>query len=153
VIDVHLKDCFVKTEVATRLLLKLERSGHTRNDQYYREYKDKFLSHLKIQRERTSTNTLLRDLDRMASPDGLQPHAHFTTQINQAISVLSKAGFRGVNVLELAKLLPRQASDPALEDMAAAYAGFEGVSHRVTSLLHDGRSSKSWILSCFTSLC
>jgi len=112
------------------MLLKLERSGHTRNDCYFREYKDKFLTHFKLQRELTSRNTLLRDLNNMASPDGTQPHAQFVNHINQAVSALGRAGFSGIDVLKLAKLLSSQPSDPALEDMAAACAGFEGAFHR-----------------------
>jgi hypothetical protein len=111
------------------MLLKLEQSGHTRNDCYYREYKDKFLSHFKLQRELASRSTLLRDLNNMASSSGTQPHAQFVNHINQATSSLGRAGFPGINVLQLAKLLPPQSSDPALEDMAATCAGFEGASH------------------------
>jgi hypothetical protein len=137
VIDVHLKECLERTQDATKLLLKLERSGHTRNDRYYREFKDKFLSHFKLHRELASQSTLLRDLTHMASPNGPQPHAPFTNQINSAISSLGKAGFSGVDVLQLAKLLPSQLSDPALEDMAAASAGFEGAFHLIASFQHD----------------
>jgi hypothetical protein len=122
------------------MLLKLERSGHTRNDCYYREYKDKFLTHFKLQRELTARSTLLRDLNNMASPNGTQPHAQFVNHINQALSALGRAGFPGIDVLKLAKLLASQASDPALEDMAAACAGFEGPSHRIAPFLHDGSS-------------
>lgn len=139
-IDGHLRECFERTQIATKMLLKLERSGHTRNDCYYREYKDKFLTHFKLQRELTAKSTLLRDLNNMASPNGTQPHAQFVNHINQALSALGRAGFHGIDVLKLAKLLSSQASDPALEDMAAACAGFEGASHRIAPFLHDGSS-------------
>jgi hypothetical protein len=122
------------------MLLKLERSGHTRNDCYYREYKDKFLTHFKLQRELTARSILLRDLNNMASPNGNKPHAQFVNHINQALSALGRAGFSGVDVLKLAKLISTQSSDPALEDMAAACAGFEGASHRIVPFLHDGSS-------------
>jgi hypothetical protein len=123
------------------MLLKLERSGHTRNDSYYREYKDKFLTHFKLQRELSVRSTLLRDLNNMTSPNGTQqPHAQFVNHINQAISALGRAGFSGIDGLKLAKLVSSQPSDPALEDMAAACAGFEGVSHRIAPFLHDGSS-------------
>jgi hypothetical protein len=108
------------------MLLKLERSGHTRNDRYYREYKDKFLSHFKLQRDTATHGTLLRDLTNMASTSGAQPHAQFKNHITQGLSSLGKAGFSGLDELDLAKLLHTQASDPALEEMAAACAGFEG---------------------------
>ena len=116
------------------MLLKLEQSGHTRNDCYYREYKDKFLSHFKLQRESAAGITLLRDLNNMASPNGPQPHAQFINNINQVKSTLGRAGFPGIDVPQLAKLLTSQSSDPALEDMAAVCAGFEGASHHITSL-------------------
>ena len=120
------------------MLLKLERSGHTRNDRYFREYKDKFLSHFKLQREpeTTAKGGLLRDLNNMASQNGTQPHAHFRNGVNQGISALAKVGLP-VDVLQLAKLISSESSDPALEDMAAACAGFEGASHRVASFLRD----------------
>ena len=127
----------MRTEYATDLLLKLERSGHTRNDRYYRECKDKFLSHFKLQRELPSSNTLLRDLARMTSPNGTQPHASFTAQITQGKAAFQKAGFPPIDTLQLAKLLPPQASDSALEDMARANAGFEGTPRYITFPLHD----------------
>jgi len=129
-IDAHLNECLTRTKNATNLLLKLERSGHTRNDRYYRECKDKFLSRLKLQRELASEDTVLRDLGRMTSPNGTQPHAPFVAQVNQAKASLQKAGFPQIDNLQLAKLLPPQASDPALEDMARASAGFEVALHR-----------------------
>jgi hypothetical protein len=122
------------------MLLKLERSGHTRNDGYYREYKDKFLTYFKLQRELTSPSTLLRDLNNMVSPNASQPHAHFQNNVKQALSFLGKAGFPGIDALQLANLLASQPSDPALEDMAAACAGFEGASHRIASFLRDESS-------------
>jgi hypothetical protein len=140
VVEGHLAECHGKTQIATNMLLKLEQSGHTRNDGYYREYKDKFLSHFKLQRELAGRSTLLRDLNNMASSSGTQPHAQFVNHINQSISTLGRAGFPGISVLQLAKLLPPQSSDPALEDMAATCAGFEGAFHRVASFLHDGSS-------------
>lgn len=127
----------MNTTDATNLLLKLERSGHTRNDRYYRECKDKFLTRFKLQRELVSENTVLRDLGRMASPNGTQPHAQFVNQINQIKAALGKAGFPQTDTLDLAKLLPAQASDAALEDMARASAGFEGAPRRIASSLHD----------------
>jgi len=122
------------------MILKLEQSGHTRNDCYYREYKDKFLSHFKLQRETAAQGTLLRDLNNMASQNGTQPHAQFQNHVNQGMSALGRAGFTGLDVLQLAKLLRPQSSDPALEDISAVCAGFEGASHCIASLLHDGSS-------------
>jgi hypothetical protein len=128
-----LNERLARTEDATRLLLKLELSGHTRNDRYYRECKDKFLSYFKMQRENASGSTVLRDLGRMASPNGTQPHAAFVTQVNAAKAALTKAGFSQVDDLQLAKLVPTLGSDSALEDMARASAGFEGAPHLVAS--------------------
>jgi hypothetical protein len=121
------------------MVLKLERSGHTRNDCFYREYKDKFLTQFKLQRELTSPSTLLRDLNNMATPEGKgnKPHAQFVAQVTQGINALGKAGFPGLDPLKLANLLASQPSDPALEDMAATCAGFEGASQRIASSLCD----------------
>ena len=132
-------ECIGNTESAINMVLKLEQSGHTRNDCFYREYKDKFLTQFKLQRELTSPSTLLRDLNNMSTPEGKgnKPHAHFVNQVNQALTSLGRAGFPGLDALQLAKLLASQPSDPALEDMAATCAGFEGASQRIASSLRD----------------
>ena len=127
-IQTHLKECLAKTQQATTLLLKLERTGHTRNERHYREYKDKFLSYLKMQRELAAKNPLLRDLHRLASPNGIQPPPAFVKDIGTAKTSLTKAGFSGIDDAALARLLPPHPTDSALEDMAKASAGFEGES-------------------------
>jgi len=143
IIDVHIEDCLSRTRAATNLLLKLEKSGHTRNERYYRECKDAFLTHLKIQRDLASRNPVLRGLQQMSTKSKDQPHASFVSSVGQAIGNLSKAGFPRVDELELAKLLRPQASDAALEDMAKASAGFEGASRPITpSPFMIGNSSK-----------
>ncbi|KAF8270217.1 P-loop containing nucleoside triphosphate hydrolase protein [Lactarius quietus] len=129
-IQVHLEECLANTRNATTLLLKLERTGHTRNERYYRECKDKFLSHLKMQRELAAKNPVLRDLHRLTSPNGVQPTTSFVSAISQAKSSLSKAGFPAIEDEALARLLPPHRTDPALEDMAKASAGFEVALHR-----------------------
>ncbi|KAH9024286.1 P-loop containing nucleoside triphosphate hydrolase protein [Lactarius hengduanensis] len=129
-IQSHLQECLTKTRSATALLLKLEHTGHTRNERYYREYKDKFLSHLKMQRELAANSTVLRDLDRLASPNGVQPTTAFTSAITSAKTALSKAGFPVIEDLAFARLLPPHPTDAALEDMAKASAGFEVALHR-----------------------
>jgi len=112
----------------------LEKSGHTRNDRYYRECKDAFLTHLKIQRDLASKNPVLRDLQRISSKSKDQPHAPFIHSVNQAMAHLTKAGFPRIDESDLAKLLRPQASDAALEDMAKTSAGFEGASQPITPL-------------------
>ncbi|KAI9508373.1 hypothetical protein F5148DRAFT_979877, partial [Russula earlei] len=126
-IEGHLNGCLEKTEAATSLLLKLERCGHTRNERYFRECKDKFLNHLKMQRDLAQNNPILRDLKRLTSPGQgeKQPHAPFVSAINQVKTNLAKANIPLNDELELAKLLPPQSTDSALEDMAKASAGFE----------------------------
>lgn len=130
-VEAHLGECLARTRNATSLLLKLERSGHTRNERYYRECKDAFLTQLKLQRDLASKNSVLRDLHRLASQSDGQPPATFTSSISQAKSHLSKAGFPPIGELDLAKLLRPQATDSALEDMAKASAGFEGTSYPI----------------------
>ena len=132
-IQVHLEECLAKAKQATTLLLKLERTGHTRNERYYRECKDKFLSHLKMQRELASKNLVLRDLHRLASPNGPPPTTAFATAIGSAKTALTKAGFPALDEVALARLLPPHPTDSALEDMAKASAGFEGESHHIAS--------------------
>ena len=129
----HLEECLGKTQTATALLLRLERTGHTRNERYYRECKDKFLSHLKMQRELAAKNPVLRDLHRMASPNGTQPTPAFVSAMSSAKAALNKAGFPAIDELAFARLLPPHPSDSALEDMAKASAGFEGESYYIAS--------------------
>ncbi|KAI9465217.1 P-loop containing nucleoside triphosphate hydrolase protein [Lactarius psammicola] len=80
-IQSHMQECEARTRKATALLLKLEHTGHTRNERYYRECKDKFLSHLKMQRELAAKSPVLRDLQRLASPNGIQPTPAFAAAI------------------------------------------------------------------------
>ncbi|KAI0295245.1 P-loop containing nucleoside triphosphate hydrolase protein [Russula brevipes] len=117
-IDAHLDECIAEANEATALLLKLEENGHTRNNLYYRECKEKFLNHLKMQRNLASDNPVLRDLSRLASHSDEKPIPAFTSAVNQAKIHLNKL------------LLPPEASDSALEDMAKASAGFEVSLHR-----------------------
>jgi len=129
-IDAHLDECIVEANEATALLLKLEENGHTRNNLYYRECKEKFLNHLKMQRNLASDNPVLRDLSRLASHSDEKPHPAFASAVNQAKIHLNKVGLPVTDDLQLAKLLAPQASDSALEDMAKASAGFEVSLHR-----------------------
>jgi len=118
------------------LLFKLERTGHTRNEDYFRQCKDKFLNHLRMQRELALKNIVLRDLSRMVSQEKPPPHASFVSSITSATAALRKAGIPLANELQLAKLLPSHPTDSALEDMAKASAGFEGAPRRLISLLY-----------------
>jgi hypothetical protein len=122
-----LQERLTKTREATALLLKLERNGHTRNDRLYRECKDKFLSHLKMQREFAMGKTMLLDLQRMSmsTPDKTV-HPSFVSSINSARAHLGKAGFT-VEDSTLPRLIQPHVTDSALEDMAKASAGFEGM--------------------------
>ena len=84
-----------------------------------------------MQRDLASKNPVLQNLNQMASGSNTQPLPSFVTSINTAKTALGKAGFPPVDDLQLAKLLPPQASDSALEDMAKACAGFEGAPHHI----------------------
>ncbi|KAI0302309.1 P-loop containing nucleoside triphosphate hydrolase protein [Multifurca ochricompacta] len=129
-IESHLDECISRTQAAMTLLLKLERSGHTRNDRYFRDYKDKFLSHLKTQRELAANNTVYRDLSRLSPQSEIKPHPSFTSAISSAKTTLGKVGFPVIDDLAFSKLLPPHPTDSALEDMARASAGFEVALHR-----------------------
>jgi hypothetical protein len=135
--EAHLQDCVTKTQGATTLLLNLERSPHTRNDRYYRECKDKFLSHLKMQRELATGSTVLRDLKRMATPGEVPAQASFAAQVNSAKTAVNKIGIPLTDDMAFAKLLPPHFTDPALEDMAKICAGFEGtpLSYRLSCVM------------------
>jgi len=126
-----LQECIRRTRTATTLLLKLERNGHTRNDRYYRDCKDKFLSHLKMQHGLASSenSTVVRDLNRMTSPGQPSVPPAFASAINAAKASLGKVGL-SVEERSFVKLLPPQPADSALEDMASASAGFEVALHR-----------------------
>jgi hypothetical protein len=121
-----LQECLTKTREATKLLLKLERNGHTRNERLYRECKDQLLSHLKMQHELAHRGkSMLLDLKRMSTPGDNKVHPSFVSSVNSAKAHLGKAGFT-VDDSSIAKLVGAHIVDPALEDMAKASAGFEG---------------------------
>jgi hypothetical protein len=113
----------------------LERSAHTRNERYYRECKDKFLSHLKMQRGLATGNTFLRDLKRVATPGDVTAQSSFITGLNSAKTALNKLGLPVDDDLAFAKLLRTHYTDAALEDMAKVCAGFEGTRHPIVSLV------------------
>jgi hypothetical protein len=129
-----LQQRLTKTREVTALLLTLERNGHVPNDHLYREYKDKFLSHLKMQRELARDKSTLLDLKRMSTPGDKKPHPSFISSINSAKAYLGKAGFM-VEDSTFAKLIQPHVTDPALEDMARASAGFEGTPRPIISLV------------------
>jgi hypothetical protein len=133
-IEVHLQERLTKTREAIALLLKLEHNGHTRNDRLYRECKDHFLSHLKMQRELARGKSTLLDLKRMSTPGDIKPHPSFISSINSAKAHLGKAGFT-VEDSTFAKLIQPHVTDPALEDMARASAGFEGTPRPIIPLV------------------
>ena len=139
IVEGHLNERLEKTQAATRLILKLEQGGDTRNERFFLECKEKFLNHLKMQRELALKNPVLQDLSRMVSQEKAkksQPHASFVSSITSATAALRKAGIPLANELQLAKLLPSHPTDSALEDMAKASAGFEGAPRRLISLLY-----------------
>ena len=149
-----MQECITRTRTATTLLLKLERNGHTRNDRYYRDCKDKFLSHLKMQHGLASSenSTVVRDLNRMTSPGQPSVSSGFASAINAAKASLGKVGL-SVEERSFVKLLPPQPADSALEDMASASAGFEGTPRHNAPFPCAGKSSHLHPCSCIAPIC
>ncbi|KAI0262180.1 P-loop containing nucleoside triphosphate hydrolase protein [Gloeopeniophorella convolvens] len=131
-IALHLDDKIEQTLAAADLLVQLERNAHTRDERQFRQYKEKFFEHFKMLRPEKSGNTFLRDLARMKKGGQFSPPVAFVSGINAARKSLASLGLPLAEEGSLAKLLPPDPSDPALEDMARAYAGFEVALRRFT---------------------
>jgi hypothetical protein len=159
----HLKKCLSATESQIEWLLRLESRPFTLNSHYLSDYKDKFLSHYKGLRQQdfyatrnpmqkpsmptlnftkgTSTGSE-KDFFKFGkttvpapgSSSQSQPSSSADEKINAVMAGLAELGFHGLTVPDLAKLLPPDEMEPAINIMAEVRAYFQGKTFRCSVL-------------------
>jgi hypothetical protein len=129
VVTEHMKNCGDRTKEKINWLMDVERRAFTLNTHYYSDYKDKFLSYYRACREMDgdSTSQLVRDLHSYLPPaTSKQPSTDFQDGMARVLSGLPQVGISGVKAVDLAKLLPPDPMEPALNIMAGVRAYFQG---------------------------
>ncbi len=113
----HIEKC---ADAATRhidSLLEEEQEPFTMNEHYFREYRSKFLAYYKEARRRDKSQ-FIRNLENR--DDG-----NIMAATTETICSLARMGLEA-NASSLAKLLPPDPMDPAIEIMADVRAYFQG---------------------------
>ena len=124
----HIKQCGDRTKERIAWLMDVEKRPYTLNTHYYSDYKDKFLSYYRGCRKMDEDSQLTKNLQ------GYKPHvpsnfiaaSSFQTNMAQILSALPQVGITGTQAADLAKLLPFDPMEPALDIMAGVRAYFQG---------------------------
>ena len=124
----HLNKCGERTKEKIRWLIDLEKRAFTLNTHYYRDYRDNFLAFYRGCRERGSNDdTAIRNLQNYRPPNPYETSGNSANaSIARILSNLPHVGFRGTTAADLAQLLPRDSTEPALIIMADVRAYFQG---------------------------
>ncbi|PPQ80108.1 LOW QUALITY PROTEIN: hypothetical protein CVT25_001476 [Psilocybe cyanescens] len=134
----HLKKCLERVEKRIVWLMKLEDLPFSLNTHYLADYRAKFLSHYKSVREKYEEPDVMNaiheykvPLTAFSSASKNLPIAQ-PTGIAKALAGLAEAGLAGVQAHDLAKLLPPDPMEPALNIMADVRAYFQVAYKRFT---------------------
>jgi hypothetical protein len=104
----------------------MEEIPFTQNDDYFFSYRAKLLSRYRtLLRESNGQTGLVQILDGH-NPSANNSYDACWNDINTIIAALSRRGIHGIKASDLAKLLPGDSMDPALEIMAEVRAYFQG---------------------------
>lgn len=112
-------------------LLQLETRPFTLNTQYLADFKGKLLAYYKGCRQKENNGTFMGNIASFSGrslANSVIEYSSITPQehINQIISGLSSIGLHGINPVDLARLIPDDSSEVALEIMATTRAYFQG---------------------------
>ncbi len=122
IVIAHLEQCSKQTSKRIKFLLKVEKEPSTRNTNYFKDYRRKFLSFY---------SGLLHEDENDHFIDRFQGDTYQSQEFSRALEVvmsnLPKIGFRNVKPLELAVLQASEDSDDALKIMADVRAYFQGM--------------------------
>ena len=113
----HVEKCADAAAQRIDSLLEEEKEPFTMNEHYFMEYRSKFLAYYKKARQKESQ--FIKNIENKT--DG-----NMVTYMNNAISYLTAMGAQGLDSTSLAKLLPSDPMDPAVEIMADVRAYFQG---------------------------
>ena len=114
---VHIEKCADSATWHIDSLIEEEKEPFTINDQYFMDYRSKFLAYYKDAR-REARSQFIRNLD-----DG-----DMMETITETLCSLTRMGLEQANASSLANLLPPDPMDPAIEIMADVRAYFQGSS-------------------------
>jgi hypothetical protein len=126
IVTEHMKKCGVRTKEKIQWLMDIEKRPYTLNSHYYSDYKDKFLSFYRGRRQASNGNQLMANLKGYNPPTKHQSSTSFEAGMVQILTGLPQVGITGTNAVDLAKLLPPDPMEPALNIMAGVRAYFQG---------------------------
>ncbi|TCD65552.1 hypothetical protein EIP91_002516 [Steccherinum ochraceum] len=106
-------------------LLELEKNPRTLNGHYYSDYRDKFLGHYRALRHSDTHGVFLDNLKAYISRSPWAPKTDFGNYTSEALAGLVAMGLDGLRASDLARLLPSDPYEPALNIMASVRAYFQ----------------------------
>ena len=126
----HVTKCLEHAEERVSWLLALEDRPFTMNNHYLSDYRNKFLAHYRSARESYQQPDLMRTIQSFSISQARQLNFGMQVQptgVAKVIASLAEMGMSGVKAEDLAKLLPPDKMEPALEIMADVRAYFQGM--------------------------
>ncbi|THH04716.1 hypothetical protein EW146_g10107 [Bondarzewia mesenterica] len=131
IIKTHIKSCLEKTVERIDFLLNVEGAPHTQNRRYYSDFRSKFFSYYKGVRQSSSHSDLMTKLQPQPQPPRVDLPARrailesMPSALDKTLAALNELGIRDVLPISLAKLLPPDPMDEAIEIMADVRAYFQ----------------------------
>ncbi|KAI0319289.1 P-loop containing nucleoside triphosphate hydrolase protein [Amylostereum chailletii] len=119
IMTIHMRQCMTETQRRISESLEEEDRPFSRNTHYLSDYRDKFLTHYQSLR-RQESHSFVDQLDNRSSREDA-----FSEALNAAMTSLTQMGFHGVDPSSLARLLPLDTMEPAIEIMADVRAYFQ----------------------------
>ena len=117
----HLEKCADAASQHIDFLVEQEREPFTMNDHLYLEYRSNFLAHYKGSRLKEKSN-FMKNLENSGDRNMMEA-------LNKTLTGLTTLGLEKANAPSLAKLLPSDPMEPAIEIMAHVRAYFQGAWH------------------------
>lgn len=124
----HLRERAADTQASLARLQVMEKSPFTRNDHYFADYREKFLTHYKAVR-RQDSNSFIAQLDNGQSSGD----EAFRQTLSTAMASIQSLGFHDFKPADIPRLLPPDPCEAAIEIMADVRAYFQGVCIQVTT--------------------
>ena len=111
-------------------LLDLEARPRTLNDHYFRDYRDKFLAYYRGHRSQYNNIPLLQKLKKHTSNGS----SEFDENVRNILAAFSALDVHDVQPTDLAKVLPSDPYEAAINIMASVRAYFQGMSPSANGL-------------------
>ena len=129
-VEERLAECLSKTREHISFLLDVEKHPFTLNTHYLSSYKEQYLTFYRSSRQNGTHNDALQRIRSYRQPSvsrkAGQPSTGASESINNIIAGLAELGIPGVKPGDLAKLLPTDPMEPALDIMSEVGAYFRG---------------------------